>query len=113
MKIPSMECAHEKNTGSIGRYEIIKCLPELTGKCIQGISDKAVKVTSVWKNDGTKLHSPFILSSYIGDITECENMCVVNRDGNTTSPCNRCLISKWQLPFNKNDPKWSIEESMD
>ena len=108
-----LDMAAYKNGRTITRHEKLKCLHECIEYCLKDLSNEAVKGIPVRTKDRTKLHSHFLLSSYIGDLPECEDMCSVKRNGNTISPCHRCLISKCQLPFNNNGRERSLRVSMD
>ena len=102
-----------KKSHSIRRHDKLSCLHECVEKCVEPLSNEALRGIAACTRDRSMLHCHFLLSSYIGDLPECEDMLSVKRNGNTISPCHRCIITKSQLPFNTNEPERSLSDSME
>lgn len=63
--------------------------------------------------DGKKILFHFMLSSYIADITKCDDMLILKCGTKTSSPCHNCLMSKNKFASRQASTKRTLKNSLD
>ena len=71
--------------------------------CLKGIVIRTI--------EGKKLRCHLLLSSYIADIPEAEDLLSVKQNTSTESPCHRCIVRKENLLFCTNELERTAEKT--
>lgn len=84
----------------ISKTEILQNLNESISLSLEALIEIAVKELKFKTSDRTEILFHLILSSYIVDLPESEDMFSMKRGTQTISPCHNCLV--WNKWFNSN-----------
>lgn len=101
-----------KRKKRVTRLELLRALHECVEFVLKPLSSKALTGASFTTSDLLHYRVHFMLSSYIADLPEAEDMCSVKRGSRTFSPCHRCLVSRDQLAMSTKAPRRRVSETL-
>lgn len=93
------------------RVDFIRALHHAIEFVLEPLGCDALRGASVKTADEKRLRLHFVLSSYVSDTPEAEDLLGVKRGNNTESPCHRCNVSRDQMPFSTCERYRCTEES--
>lgn len=95
------------------RVHQLKALHQSVNYCMEALKPKAIVGIPMTTSDGSSLHTHVLVSSYIADLPEAEDMTGIKRGGSTSFPCHRCMVPKESMnKKNTNFPKRNIKTAM-
>ena len=103
----------KKGNKYVRRVQVLKALHECMNFSLQELKKNAKIGISVQTKDDLNLHAHIMLSSYIADLPEAEDMTGIKRGGNTAHPCHRCLVTKEEMPFSTRATKRNVQHTIE